>query len=116
MPQIVREADVIVVGAGLSGLQAAVSVHSAGLSCLVLEARDRVGGKTWSVDFGGGVTDLGAAWINSTNQSKMYALAKRFELELMVQNTQGDIVYSDLDGSVHRFGYGGIPDSGVRFG
>ena len=69
--------DVVVVGAGLSGLQAAVDLHKAGLKVKVLEARDRVGGKTWSRSAQGSVCDVGAAWINDTNQSKMYALAKR---------------------------------------
>jgi monoamine oxidase len=41
-------ADVVVIGAGLSGLQAAHDVQRQGFSCVVLEARDRVGGKTWS--------------------------------------------------------------------
>lgn len=101
--------DVIVVGAGLAGLQTAVSLHQAGLSILILEARDRIGGKTLSRGFDGAVSDLGAAWINSTNQSKMFALAKKFELETIKQNTLGDVVMHDLDGSVHTFGYGEIP-------
>jgi monoamine oxidase len=105
--------DVIVIGAGLSGLQTAVSLHEVGLSILVLEARDRIGGKTLSRDFDGGISDMGAAWINSTNQSKMYALAQRFGLETIEQNTQGDVVMHDLDGSVHTFGYGLAPT--VRF-
>lgn len=46
--QCVRDIDVVVVGAGLSGLQAATDVQGAGFSCVVLEAMDRVGGKTLS--------------------------------------------------------------------
>jgi monoamine oxidase len=42
--------DVIVVGGGLSGMSAAYDVHKAGKTVLVLEARDRVGEKTCSVD------------------------------------------------------------------
>lgn len=44
-----KQADVVVVGAGLSGLRAALKVQAAGLSCIVVEAIDRVGGKTLTV-------------------------------------------------------------------
>lgn len=103
--------DVVVVGAGLSGLQAASDIQKAGLSCVVLEARDRVGGKTWTREANNGkLVDVGAAWINDTNQSKIYTLAKRFNLELVKQNTDGDCVMqisSDTVGS--RFAYGDSP-------
>ncbi|RDW66794.1 amine oxidase-4 [Coleophoma crateriformis] len=99
--------DAIVIGAGLSGLQAAHDVQKAGLSCVVLEARDRVGGKTWSLPCanGKGVVDVGAAWINDTNQSKMFALTKRFGLETITQRTEGNCLAHD----VGAFPYGGIP-------
>ena len=42
-------ADVVVIGAGLSGLQTAVNIQAAGYSCVVLEAIDRVGGKVLSI-------------------------------------------------------------------
>lgn len=81
IPQYATErVDVVVVGAGLSGLQAAVDLHKAGKTVKVLEARDRVGGKTWSRSAQASVCDVGAAWINDTNQSKMYALARKCEL------------------------------------
>lgn len=56
-----KQVDVVVVGAGLSGLIAARDVIRAGLSCVVLEARDRVGGKTWSQPLkdGKGIVDVG---------------------------------------------------------
>ncbi|KAL5327647.1 hypothetical protein ACEPPN_005348 [Leptodophora sp. 'Broadleaf-Isolate-01'] len=103
--------DVIVVGAGLSGLQAAYDIQQAGLSCIVLEARDRVGGKTWSVPLanGKGNVDIGAAWINDTNQSHVYALTKRFGIELLEQNVDGDCIFQDKDGSTHAFPYGASP-------
>ncbi len=103
--------DVIIVGAGLSGLRAAYDVQQAGLSCIVLEARDRVGGKTWSVPLasGKGVVDIGAAWINDTNQSFMYALTKRFGIQLLKQNTEGDCIFQDMDGTAHAFPYGTSP-------
>ncbi|KAK4504152.1 hypothetical protein PRZ48_005068 [Zasmidium cellare] len=98
--------DVVVVGAGLSGLTAAVELQKAGLSVKILEARDRVGGKTWSRNAQGSVCDVGAAWINDTNQSKMYDLAKRFGLDLIVQNTNGSIVCDEGIGSHKTHPYG----------
>jgi monoamine oxidase len=106
-----QNVDVVIVGAGISGLQAAVDIQNAGLSCVVLEARDRVGGKTLSIDpLGEGKTvDMGAAWINSTNQSRMYAMTQKFGLKTVVQNTVGDVIMQDVDESVSTFPYGELP-------
>lgn len=55
--------DVAVVGAGLAGLQAAACLARAGLDVTVLEARDRVGGRAFSIDSGRGAIDLGGTWF-----------------------------------------------------
>ncbi|KAI1736027.1 putative flavin-containing amine oxidase [Xylaria scruposa] len=104
--------DVVIIGAGLAGLSAAHDVLKSNLSCVVLEARDRVGGKTWSQPLkdSKGYVDLGAAWINDTNQSKIYALAKRYGAELIVQNTEGNCVLQDFDGKCTLFAYGELPN------
>ncbi|KAI4591690.1 hypothetical protein KJ359_012665 [Pestalotiopsis sp. 9143b] len=106
-----KSVDVVVIGAGLAGLTAAHSLVDAGLSCVVLEARDRVGGKTWSQQLsdGNGVVELGAAWINDVNQTKMIALARKLGLELIEQNTEGNVAVQDTDGSVSSFAYGDLP-------
>jgi monoamine oxidase len=118
MPAVVKPqpggsmtADVVVVGGGLSGLQAAHDIQRGGLSCVVLEARDRVGGKTWSQPTkGGSVVDVGAAWINDSNQSKMFALAKKFDLELIEQNTDGNCAaHTPENNSSIVFRYGEVP-------
>lgn len=101
--------DVVVIGAGLAGLMAATEVRRAGLSCAVLEARDRAGGKTWSHHLDQGIVELGAAWINDTNQSKAYELAKRFGAEIIEQNTTGLCVMEDASGNRSPFAYGTIP-------
>ncbi|EXL69668.1 hypothetical protein FOPG_14394 [Fusarium oxysporum f. sp. conglutinans race 2 54008] len=95
--------QVVIVGAGLSGLRAAREVHNAGPSYIVLEAMDRVGGKTLSVQAsdGNGVVDLGASWINDTSQSEIYKLAKEFGFDLVEQRTEGNSLYRDEMGQVH---------------
>ena len=58
------EADVIVVGAGLAGLAAARQLHWAGHSVLVIEARDRVGGRVLNHSLGGGrAADVGGQFV-----------------------------------------------------
>ncbi|KAJ5673160.1 hypothetical protein N7507_002287 [Penicillium longicatenatum] len=103
--------DVVIIGAGLAGLTAAQELSRGGLSCVVLEARDRVGGKTWSQPMasGRGILELGAGWINDVNQKRMIGLVRKFELELIEQNTTGDCAIQDLDGSISAFAYGEIP-------
>lgn len=119
LPPVVRpqagknsSVDVVVVGGGLSGLQSAHDVQKAGFSCVVLEARNRVGGKTWSQQTKcGGYVDVGAAWINDTNQSKMFALAKRYSLELIEQYTDGNCCAQSPDGGPSIiFPYGEVPN------
>lgn len=106
-----QSADVIVIGAGLAGLAAAHRITSSGLSCILLEARDRVGGRTFSqpLPSGEGIIDLGAAWINDTNQSRMFELAQQFGAELIEQNTDGDCVLQESDGGILHFPYGDLP-------
>ena len=106
-----READVVVIGAGLSGLKAAFEVQRAGYSCVVVEARDRVGGKTYSVDNrdDGKIVELGAAWINDSNQSEVIALVRALGLSTVEQNTNGNVMLQDFDRSISHFPYGSAP-------
>jgi polyamine oxidase len=62
---IARPVDrVIVVGAGLAGLTVANALAHAALDCVVLEARDRIGGRLHTTDLGGSPVDLGGSWIH----------------------------------------------------
>jgi len=71
-----QRADVCVVGAGFAGLAAAYRLWQRGLSVVVLEARTRVGGRSWSVRMKDGTfVDFGGQWVGST-QERFYALIK----------------------------------------
>lgn len=107
-----REVDVVVVGAGLAGLSAARDLDRAGLSVLVVEARDRVGGRTYSLgmpDGSPGIIEAGAGWINDVNQTRMINLVREFGLETIEQNTQGNCSLQNLDGDILPFPYGEVP-------
>ncbi|KAK4195761.1 putative amine oxidase [Triangularia verruculosa] len=94
--------DVVVVGTGLSGLKTAVKIQRAGFSVVVLEAMDRVGGKTLSIQssiHGTGINDLGAAWVNDSSQSEIFALFLEAGLRPEKQLTQGNTLRQVEDGS-----------------
>jgi monoamine oxidase len=85
--------DVIVVGAGYSGLSAARLLKSSGKKVLVLEARDRVGGRVHTRHLEDGqYIDLGAQWIGPT-QSRMYDLLREFNIPAFKTHDEGRTVF-----------------------
>src|SRR5688572_16120956 len=88
--QITRDADVAVIGAGLAGLSAARGVVAAGASVVVVEARDRVGGRVLNEDIGAGnVVEVGAQWIGPT-QDRLAALAAALGVETFPTYGEGE--------------------------
>lgn len=71
---------VIVVGAGVAGLIAARLLVDAGIEVVVLEARDRVGGRCFTQDIGGARVDVGAAWIHGWTANPVAELAEALGL------------------------------------
>jgi monoamine oxidase len=88
-----RAHDVIVVGAGLAGLNAATAIHRAGRSVIVLEARHRVGGRNFDHRLGPGkVAELGGEWAGP-GQTKVLGLAKELGVETFATYARGQSVY-----------------------
>jgi monoamine oxidase len=87
-----HEADVVVVGAGLAGLAAARELSARGVSVVVVEARDRVGGRVHNHDIGEGkIVEVGGQWIGPT-QDRIAALAAEFGVETFPTYGPGDNV------------------------
>ena len=86
--------DVIVIGAGYAGLTTTYELRKAGKNVLLLEARDRVGGRVWTQRFDdGSYVDLGGAWVGPT-QDRLYALAHLFGVETFKTYNQGKSIQS----------------------
>jgi monoamine oxidase len=96
------EADVCVVGAGYAGLTAARRLSEAGLTVAVLEARDRVGGRTHTETLPGGTwIDHGGAWFGP-RQDAAYGLAAEVGVETYPTYSKGKSVYV-RDGEAKRY-------------
>jgi monoamine oxidase len=101
------DADVVVVGAGFAGLAAARELIARGSSVVVLEARERVGGRVLNHDIGDGkVVEVGGQWIGPT-QDRLAALARDVAVETFPTYAQGDNVI-EYRGSLRRY-RGAIP-------
>jgi monoamine oxidase len=88
-----KKADVVIVGAGLAGLTAARAIARAGHSVVVLEARERVGGRTWNRPVAGGsYIDAGAEFVGPT-QDRIKALANAVGVETFPTYNTGNNVY-----------------------
>jgi len=89
----VKRYDVVVVGAGLAGLTAARAIRRAGRPVLILEARNRVGGRNLDHDLGAGkVAELGGQWAGP-GQDKVLALAKELGVATFETYATGKSVY-----------------------
>src|ERR1700731_4058433 len=96
------DVDYCVVGAGFAGLTAALRLKQAGRSVALLEARDRVGGRTYTeVLADGSWIDRGGAWIGP-GQDRVYALMNEFGVPAYKQYVDGDAMMY-VDGKKYRY-------------
>ena len=88
------DADVIVIGAGISGSAAAKSLHDQGVEVLIVEANDRIGGRTWTEPEGmpGGALDKGGMFIGETHKH-LIELGTSLGLEMTPSGKPGDDTY-----------------------
>ncbi|MGV1941125.1 flavin monoamine oxidase family protein [Agrobacterium sp. 22-211-1] len=92
--------DVAIVGAGLAGLYAARGLYAAGVDFVVIEARDRIGGRILTAD-GSGLPnedgfDLGPSWYWPEMQPAMAELVSEVGLKSFPQNSDGDVVFERM--------------------
>lgn len=71
------EFEVVIVGGGAAGVAAARRLHDAGVRCLLVEARGRLGGRAWTARHAGFPLDLGCGWLHSADRNSWVAIAER---------------------------------------
>jgi monoamine oxidase len=95
------ETEVAVVGAGMAGLSAALELRRAGRDFVVLEARERAGGRLESVQVGDAWIDVGGQWVGPT-QDRLYGLARAHGAEIFPTWTAGENIV-ELRGRLTRY-------------
>ncbi|MEU4407082.1 NAD(P)/FAD-dependent oxidoreductase [Streptosporangium sp. NPDC023963] len=81
-PALRRHFDVIVVGAGMAGVTATRELRAKGKRVLLLEARDRVGGRTWTDTWRGHMIERGGTWVDRL-QPHVWRELNRYRLPIM---------------------------------
>ena len=103
-PTTQTDETVLVIGAGIAGLAAASELRASGFAdVVVLEARDRIGGRVWTANLGGTVpVDLGASWIHGVRGNPITDIARQSGIETRP---------TDWDNAVLHFHERGAPTS-----
>ena len=103
--------DIVIIGAGVTGLTAARDLRAAGLTVAVLEARDRVGGRTWTDTVDGAMLEIGGQWI-SPDQDALTSILDELGLETFSRYRDGKSVYVSPQGERTEYAGDMFPGSG----
>ena len=88
--------DVLIIGAGLTGLLVGYRLTTAGYSVQILEARDRLGGRIHTLQTEESTpVEMGATWLGAQHQA-LVALLQELELPLFEQNMKGKALYAPI--------------------
>ncbi len=104
--QLPSSPDVVVVGAGAAGLAAAKTLMARGLSVLVVEASDRIGGRAWTESQTFGVPfDHGCSWVQTTRVDMFLKAAESYGFEVLQHDGFGEVLYvGDREASDAEYG------------
>lgn len=92
---MVKEGKILIIGAGIAGLAAAQLLQSYGYTVMVVEARERIGGRIWTMHDGDHVAfDLGAQWIVGTQDNPVLELAQRWQVETLQTDWFSAVLYT----------------------
>ena len=91
-----RKQDILVVGAGIAGIAAATSLREQGQNVVLLEAKDRIGGRIWTDRSLGPPVDLGAFWLHgSGGGNPIMSLVDQFNLDYIEEDFEDLWLYQD---------------------
>ncbi len=91
-----RKSKVIIIGAGIAGLAASLRLQDAGFDTMILEARDRAGGRIWTNNQLGRPIGCGASWIHGIDHNPMYQLAQQFHVNMVPFDVNGITVFDRM--------------------
>jgi monoamine oxidase len=104
------ETETLIIGGGLAGIALADALSAAGKDFVLVEARDRIGGRILNHRYGQSVFDMGPAWF-WPGQLRIAALISRLGLERFEQFASGDILYEDQNGVQRGQGFASMEGS-----
>jgi polyamine oxidase len=111
---------ILVIGAGMAGLVAARLLHDSGFPVIVIEARDRLGGRIWTDERLGGPCDLGGSWIHGADDNLLTNWCNNLQISLLVSDLDERVFYDEglviTWRSAMRKGWRGLAALGISVG